>query len=192
MNMKISNINHQQAFKGYKNIISHSMKVNEGNQIDFMAMQLDNEGEKDLDKWHDLQKRLYKGTSEPDDIIFFQSMKFMGKDLVMLNDFLINMHDEFKGQNNNFTKESETNYIRLNSLIASLTRRICHTENHPEDKNLYKTLVNVINRLTLIVGNKNIAEQIGTQAARKTVKHRVVAQSINDAIGKNMAKYFKL
>lgn len=187
--MKIYNIQNQQNFKGYKNVLSHSFKTDDGFSLGFMAMKLDNEGGyRDLEAWQNIQ-RVLNPKAEPYDYILFQNADIFGKDGLMVNNFLLDINNEFSKKE--ISKERESMMIKANSLVASLTKRIMNTENHPEDGLLYKTLVFAHEKLKPIYGEKGANEFLTYQAVMKRVKHNITAKLINDGISRNMAKFFK-
>ena len=78
MIMKIQNIYTNQNFKGYENVISYNTTDSHSNNFSYMAMKLNDEGEKDLTKWHEIQKALFP-TKTPNDYFIFHSLAF-GRD----------------------------------------------------------------------------------------------------------------
>lgn len=189
MNMKIQNLQSQQSFKGYKNILSHSFEEKDGMSHSFMAMKLDNEGGyRDLEKWHSIQKFL-RPEATPRDYIVFQNSSFPNADFFTVDDFFMNINDESIDE---LSKEEESNIIKTNALVASLTKRIMYTDDHPEDENLHKTFKAAYDVLKPILGEKKAINFLTFEAAIKKVKHHITAKLINDGISRNMAKYFKI
>jgi len=185
INMKIEKIQNNINFNGYKNVISHTYQDKENNVFySYMGMQLNNEGEyKDLDTWKEINKGLTNKKNKTNDIVF--QFFNQGKKLFLtINDIWlqpINAEDQ----------QNEKLILKAYTLIASLTRRIINTDFPPEDENLYMTLVAVKKHLETFV-TKDALTYLWAEGGRKSVKHYVTAEIINNHIDKSMKKYFKI
>lgn len=187
--MKISNIQNQQNFKGYKNILSFSMGDNKNFSYGYMAMKLNNEnGHKDLETWQKIQ-RVLNPSAEPSDLILFQNTQALNADVFIVNDFVLDINNEYTGKK--LSKEREDIAIKANTLVASLTKRIMNAYYHPEDQDLYKTLVFAYDKIKVTLNEETANELVTYLGAIKKVKHNVTAKVINDGIMRNMNKFFR-
>lgn len=174
----------QTNFKGYENLISHTIDQEEGGNFSFMAMKLNNNGEKDLDTWHTIQKNLFR-IQKPSDYIIFHSL-YDGEDShYSALDRHLNL-DQVK------SREDERHMLSAFTLIASLTKRIVNTEFPPENSSLHLTMAELIKNLKNILQNETIAGSLAMEAAMKKVKHYKTAGLINNQISETMKRYFRL
>ena len=190
--MKVQNIQVNQNFKGYKNIVSTSMDGSPIYSYGFMAMKLNNEdGYRDLDVWKQIQKDL-NPKAEPSDYIVFQNTGFPldEVDLFTVNEFLLDINN--KNPKNPLINNKERLILKANTLVASLTKRIMNSNYSPEDSELSNTIVQAYNVLKNIFGDAKAYEWAMLQGAMKRVKHHVTAKLINEGIDRNMKRFLKL
>jgi len=184
--MNVNKINTNLSFKGYENLISYSA-VDKDETIGFgyMAMKLNNEdGQKDLQTWHAIQRGLLK-TNNPSDYLILTNTHLGDIDVFLLNNHSIDL-DEIKNS------EEEKFVLKAYTLLASLIKRIIYTDHHPENKNIYLTLKELINILNKTYEDKNKAFELSLLGSKKVVKHYKTAEIINQRISQKMATYFKL
>lgn len=187
--MNISKINNNLSFKGYNNIISYSTSPNVDDHFAYMAMQLNNEGEKDLEKWQDFQRK-FAPNQEPSDYLYMHSVSLGGKNHFIIDDISIDMYNYNTNECVKYAPELEKTLLKIQKFLASLTRRIYVDEFPPEDRFIYKNLAQTLEKLSIYVNGKDAAETLATAGATKQVKHRVTAKLINRSIDKNMKKFF--
>ncbi|MBQ7764032.1 hypothetical protein IJ384_01545 [bacterium] len=184
--MRINNIQQNTNFKGYKNVISHT-GISEkfpDSYHSYMVMELNNEGEKDLDTWHLIQKKL-RPNKELSNHIYFTHTSILGHTMTGVDEFNISLNENSKPKN-------EAVLIKANQLLASLTRRLSLNSEPISDGGLYKTLIKLVEQLATMTGSKTLAEKMAYQVTSQPVKHRVTAELINKGIANDMMKYFKL
>lgn len=182
--MKVNNINKNLSFNGYKNVISYTTELNKGDYFSYMGMKLDNEGEKDLDAWQEIQKNLFK-IKKPSDYIVFNMLTTRDSQNFGVNQYLLDTE-------NVKDAESERFMLKGFDLLASLTRRINCTDFPTEDSEIYKTIIEVRNTLINLLTDRKIAEELSMFGVRKLVKHYKTADLINKNIKKKMIRYFNL
>ena len=181
--MNINKITANTSFKGYKNIISHSMEA-PNNSFAFMTIELDNlMGSNDLEKWHTIQKKLMYNR-EPSNYVTFHNLEIMGKDFFQVGDLLLNINEQ-----KSLSPAREDILVKLYLLIESLTKRISNTDYHPEDSKKYLSLVETIKHFTPILGSQQKAEIYATQVAKEPVKHYKTAAFIHKKIAKELTKF---
>lgn len=191
MNMKVQNIQSKQSFKGFKNVVSHSINQPPLYSYGFMGMKLSNEdGYNDLEVWKQIQKGL-NPNAEPSEYIVFQNTNLVSDnvDMFIVDDFLLDINN--KKANKPLTKDLEGLILKSNTLVASLTKRIMNSYDVPEDKDYYKSVVHSFNTIKKIIGHDGANDLVLIQASLKRVKHNITAKLINDGISRNMAKFFK-
>lgn len=185
--MNINKINTNLSFKGYENLISYS-GINEYEYsfgFSYMGMLLNNkDGNNDLDTWHEIQSRLFKGEPKTDYLVLTCG-NIGEKDLYVLNKHRLSLE-------NIKNSEEERIILKAYTLLASLTRRIICTEHHPENSKIYLTQAEIMKNLLESSNNKNLAYLVSIWGANKIVKHYVTAEKINNGINRKMRKYFKL
>ena len=184
--MNINKINTNLSFKGYENLISYSHSVDSNNVgLAYMAMKLNNEnGQKDLEIWHDIQRGLFNENNPSDYLILTKA--YMGDiESDVLNNYSINL-DKIKN------KKEEIFIMRAYTLLASLTRRIIYTDHHPENAKIYLTLSELIKILNKQYKDSSKVFLLSNLGANKSVKHYKTAELVNQKIAKKMAAYLKL
>ena len=182
--MNINKINTSTSFKGYENLVSYSI-VNENLHLAYMAMKLnDKEGSKDLEKFQEIQKSLFKDSPMTEYLVFTTFNKPGKEDHFFINDKRINLD---KPQ----SKEEEKVIVKLCTLLASLTKRICYVDHHPENREKHKTLEALLFNLYKILKKPDVVHNLEWLGACKTVKHYITAEYINGKIDKKMIAYLK-
>ena len=176
--MNINKINTSLSFKGYENLVSYSI-VNENLHLAYMAMKLnDKEGSKDLEKFQEIQKSLFKDSPMTEYLVFTTFNEPGKEDHFFINDKRINLD---KPQ----SKEE------LCTLLASLTKRISYVDHHPENREKHKTLEALLFNLYKILKKPDVVHNLEWLGACKTVKHYITAEYINGKIDKKMIAYLK-
>lgn len=182
--MNINKINTSLSFKGYENLVSYSI-VDENLHLGYMAMKLNNEqGAKDLEKFQEIQKSLFKDSPMTEYLVFTTFNKPGKEDLFFINDKRINLD---KPQ----SKEEEKVIVKLCTLLASLTKRISYVDHHPENREKHKTLEALLFNLYKILKKPDVVHSLEWLGACKAVKHYITAEYINDKIDKKMITYLK-
>lgn len=184
LNMKVQNITISPQFKGFKNIISHSLQSENGDSFSYMGMELDNEGFQDLEKWEYLQKELLHKDKQSDYIVFTQINK-NGKNLLTIDNFVLAPESTQMGS------KEETMQLKAISFLASLTQRINAADFTDENQNLHKVLAKVIKYLSIMLNSFEIGSNLSLLGAKKKVKSYKTAELINSQITKRMINYFK-
>lgn len=184
MIMKIQNIYTNQNFKGYENVISYNTTDSHSNNFSYMAMKLNDEGEKDLTKWHEIQKALFP-TKTPNDYFIFHSLAFGRDTEFSITDKTLDIY-------NTQSPQEEKVFLKTFDLMASLTKRIIYSNWTPENGKLYLTLVELQKSLSKIFDYKEVVDMLCSCGAMKDIKHHKTAEIINSNISKKMAQYFRL
>ena len=129
--MKITNINNQKTFNGYKNLGSHTEFIDNKNKITYITMELTNENKDDLNDWINIQKKIYP-LEIPSNIITIHNLdtKFLNNK-VLVNTFEVDLS---MAKN----REEERFLLKIYEFLESLSYRISNDENIKEDINIYK------------------------------------------------------
>ncbi|MBO5738982.1 hypothetical protein J6R97_06550 [bacterium] len=181
--MKINNIS-QTNFKGFNNIVSHSIEGNYDDKIAFMTMQLNNKGpHKDLRIWRYFQRELFE--QSPQDYIILSSVQKYRKSKVFIGGKIINVDELIAKKDKKFVK----NFL---IFLSSLTKRVNNSPVHKEDRNIYNTHALFLNHLNNVTKNENIVDKIFNSAATKKVKHNVTASILNRHINDLLVHNFRL
>lgn len=181
--MNIKNAN-QINFKGYSNILSHTIQDKNGDSYSIMAMKLNNNDYvRDLKSWKFFQKSLLKQPES--DYIIFSAMNKNGKSYITIGDKLLQTEN---------TKSSKEKNISQTCLLylKALTERIGKSAVHNEDGDLYLTLVELSNYLSKINNDKSFVENLCWNAAAKKTSHNRSAGLINRHVKQALLKCTKL
>lgn len=192
--MKISNNYNMPNFKGYKNLISFDQEV-QGNRLALFAVQLDNNGTKDLDNYKQLAKFDNCFESKMDDtLLCLYSETPNHRALYLNNDLLLNSN-ELKEVSQKLPpkmfSQIEAGYLKAYTQLASLTKRIM-TDNSStiKDEGMKKVMQNAQKILTSFCdGNPSYAFQI-LQNAFYNVSPQKSTSIINAGISKLLKNYF--
>lgn len=188
--MKVQNINQNTNFKGYKNIICYGFQTSDS-KLNYMGMQLDNEGTPDLDNWRALKKRLAPQTNLPDDIVHFNVSAIPHIEPVVSLNGIVLADSELLNEDGLSQRDKKTNFQAYN-LIASLTKRIANDSLFDWNKEITKVGTELYKEFRKIFDNQdNKAVYLLTQGTRKLVKEQVIAGKINKDIHKIMKQALK-
>ena len=192
--MKISNNYNMPNFKGYKNLITFDQEA-KGNRLALFAVQLDNNGTKDLDNYKQLAKFDNCFDSKIDDtLLCLYSETPNHRTLYLNNDLLLNSN-ELKEVSQKLPpkmfSQIEAGYLKAYTQLASLTKRIMTDNNSTINyKNIKKVMQNAHKILTSFCdGHSNIAFQI-LQNAFYNVSPQKSTSIINAGISKLLKNYF--
>ena len=180
--MNIKNTN-QINFKGYSNILSHTIQDKNGDSYSVMAMKLNNIGPKDLNSWELLQRAALNQSQS--DYIIFSSISKNGKNYVTLGEKVLDI--------NKSKSSCERKVIQMClNYLEFLTRRIETAATHKENGDLYLTLVELSNYLSKINNDKSFVENLCWNAAAKKTSHNRSAGLINKHVKQALLKCTKL
>ncbi len=180
--MNINKISHTN-FKGFENVLSHTIDEGSGNTFSFMAMKLNNEDKNDLEIWQTIQKELFN-IKTPSEYFIFHSLN-RGKQVIFSVD------DRLLDLNQAKNRKDEGLMLRTFDLIASITKRIIYSAHLPENKFIYLTLAELKNNLENIMEDKFLAGKLATEAAMKRIKHYKTAELMNPQTTRYVENYFK-
>ena len=182
--MRLHNIENNTNFKGFENVISYNTTDMHRNNFSYMAMKLNDIGEKDLTKWHSVQKNLFPEQT-PSDYFIFHSINTPQDTQFSIDGMILDIE-------NTTSREKETSFLKTFDLIASITKRIIYSNYPPENNKLYLTLEELHKALSKVFENKDVVGYLCFCGATKDIKHYKTAELINSNISKKMAQYFRL
>ena len=192
--MNISNNYNMPNFKGYKNLITFDQE-SKGNRLALFAVQLDNNGTKDLDNYKQLAKFDNCFDSKIDDtLLCLYSETPNHRALYLNNDLLLNSN-ELKEVSQKLPQKMfsqiEAGYLKAYTQLASLTKRIMIDNSSTiKDEGMKKVMQYVQKRLTSFCdGNPSYAFQI-LQNAFYNVSPQKSTSIINAGISKLLKNYF--
>ena len=193
--MKISNNYNTPNFKGFKNLISFNQEA-QGNRLSMFAVQLDNEGTNDLDKYKKLAEypRCFTKADIDDTIMCVYSENPAHRAMFLNNDILLNGHEleevATKLDDDDF-KQIETGYLKAYTLIADLTKRII-SNNKPliRDMSFQKVALQTQRMLTQLCGGDTSSAFQILQDACYNIRPPKTASIINAGINKALKNYF--
>ena len=175
--------NKQFNFKGYENLLSYTEGIERKNNISVMAMKLNNEGRRDLDTWHNIQKSLNE-TSNPSDYIIFHALNVGDKAIFSIDKKSLNL-------NNVKSRSEESLFLKIYELISSLTERIANTDFLTKNSHLDQTLVELNNNLKVVIADQNAVDMFCKCAVNRVVPSSKTASLINSQMTREMLRYFK-
>lgn len=196
--MKVNNNYSKLNFTGYKNLLVNNVKDDNGFQFAFLAMQLDNNGNNDLDTWKTLQRTLNE--ADHSDVISFMYTKmpehpglfllgnrrlFSGEELAVLR--RRNLGTRFE----NHYLEEENAHLKAYTFIANLTRRIMSQGLFDKNAEFRKVIITFYETLTNILGDEKRAFEIINTSALQNKEPQKTALTLNKYIDRTMMKFFK-
>ena len=190
--MKINNLTTNTNFNGYKNLISYNIK-SDGECFAYLGFQVDNNGVKDLDKWHEVLKHFdYDGDISPKDdtVIFTYARSYGYEPGVRLNSCVLADSELLNDDTipENFKKASIKGY----QFIANLTRRIMNDSLFDfEMANVKNVAVGLYEELFDIFKDGKQAMDLLTKGTLKLKKEQKTALCINKGVQKIMEKTFR-
>lgn len=183
--MKVILTNTNNNFKGYKNILSHTEGNPEAKSFSVIALELTNEGKKDLDKWYQIQKE-YMDIANPSNYCVFYNYEDFERNIFGIGSNYINLEKK------DIDKKYEHKCLDILEFLYFLTERISRDVNF-NNSSLHITTSSLINTLKRIYPNdNNFSDHIHIKALKKTVKTNFTAKIINKNIDNLMIKYFKV
>lgn len=196
--MNINNNFQNLNFKGYKNLISYDNSI-KGHHFSFIAMQLNNDGSKDLDKLRELEEHplLFPDNNSKNDDTFMclysktpQSKCFCLNETVLYSEE--NLADLYEKLPLNKFKLLEAPTLKAYDFLAKITKNILQDNSHPTfDNDMSKVFRKSYNVLTNIVeGNSKVALSLVNNAATNFEPSQKAASVINSRIQNMMRRYF--
>ncbi len=194
--MQINRINSNINFNGYKNVISNPLKFDDG-VAEILSLQLDNQGEKDLDAYKSLLDSCpkYRPHSNLDDVVTFVYINKQGEERFGINSrglltgpelrllSLTLPHDEYLKQ--------ETPALKAYTLFASITRRLKADLSIVKDSDLKRVFQHAFELFTEIGLSQERARETVSTALLKNKPYGKVAGVINEKIQHTMTILFK-
>lgn len=192
--MKISNNYNMPNFKGYKNLITFDQE-SKGNRLALFAVQLDNNGTKDLENYKQLTKFDKCFDSKMDDTLLCIYSENPNHRAMYLNNDILLSGNELKEASKKLSKKQfpqiESGYLKAYTQLASLTKRIMTDNNSTiKDEGMQKVMQNAQKILTSFCdGNSSIAFQILRNAFYNVCPQKSTS-IINSGISKLLKNYF--
>ena len=198
--MKVQSLS-RTNFKGYSNVISLINAPIDDKSISYIAMKLDNNGEKDLDKYIEIQKmqNQYKGSA--DDILSFaysynkrtglDMFYFQGKPMFFGSELLY-LEENFvpRAISKKDYKNIETIHMKIYTMLASITKRMRFDKFNNEDKNFKIVIQKLFDTLVNITRSERDAFYLLRAGCMKVNKFQNVAGGFNKAIVQTMGHFF--
>ena len=198
---------HNISFKGYSNIVS-AQKINIGAlETSYIALKLDDNGEKDLSKLREIRKlQKYPANYKNDDILtlihvtdkkyeelyFSENLMCWGEQLKVLKDEYVPQFvkkEEFK--------KIEQAHMKAYTLLAGLTKRMSQDKFENEDGDIKRVIQTLYRNLQLIgskdlrIFNKAEAFELTSAGCLKLSKFQSLAAKFNKKIASTMTAYFR-
>lgn len=130
-------------------------------------MELNNEGDNDLDTWVDIQKNLLR-RSKPDNCISFEQLNVPNQEpIFLIEDNLLNRELDNVVQGT----QKERNILSVIDLVSSLTRRIARVDFINEDRGIYSVYNSVAETFLKIFEHREHVEYFLLKGTMKEVKH---------------------
>lgn len=197
--MKISNISIP-IFKGYKNVLANDLNE-QGFRLSYLAMQLDDDGEKDLSAWKDIQKLCSKKHSCINDdvisVIYTKTPRdhdflFLGEKALPFGEELAYSRDMFTGTpfESEYRKDEQIT-LKSYTLLASLTRRLMHNAMADLDSKYNNVALTFHYTLSNLLNGKDAKAQEIIAYGIKNAKSDWVAEFFNRGIQNTMKQFFK-
>lgn len=187
--MKIHNNHNITNFKGFTNVIGadFSSKFSEFYNI---ALQLNNDGTNDLDKFKSIKKEL-KMSSPDDDLIYINYIKNKDSDFdaFVVNDVNVPTADLIL--DGACSKEEEAKFIKLYTLVASLTKRISNQNLLDWNRQVDRVARHSYKILQRFFKNEEMTVDAMTIMCGREVPPQKIAGKINRGIHNNMKKVFR-
>lgn len=152
----INNIN----FRGYSNILSANRIHLGGLETSYIAMKLDDIGEKDLSTYKQIRKMQgYPDALQNEDILTLIHLTdgrsediFFGNKGMCWGDQLLTVRNEYipKFLSKEKYKKIEEIHLKAYTLLASLTKRMAYDKFENEDKNMKRVVDTLFNNLQSI------------------------------------------
>jgi hypothetical protein len=200
----MNNIN----FKGYSNIVSADGIPTGNFRISYLAMKLDDEGEKDLTKLKQIRKlQGYPAGIKNEDIITFthftngkiEDIYFNEKPMCWGEQLKI-VQEEYipKFISQDKYKELESAHLKAYTLLASLTKRLSFDKFENEDSDIGRVIQTLHkNLISMKKGNIPLfdyksAFNITGIGCLKQYKYQPLAEKFNKMIMSTMSNFFRV
>ena len=195
------------SFKGYSNIVSlHKANIG-GLETSYIALKLDDNGEKDLSKLREIRKLQNYPANYPYDNILtlvhvtdgrYEDLYF-SENHICLGEQLKVVKDEYvpKFVKNDEFKKIEEAHLKAYTLLASLTKRMSFDKFENEDMDIKKVIQVLFRNLQLIgrndfcIFNRDEAFELTSAGCLKMSKFQTLASKFNKKIVETMTAYFK-
>ena len=193
--MKVNILNNTD-FKGYKNVV-----VNYLNDPDvsfmYMGMQLNNEGNNDLDKYIEIQKAINPLSPATEDIVTFTHAKYKNyPHKFYLNSMSLRTGEELKILKNKYDektyKEIERVTLKIFTFICALTKQLMNDNNIPprEIKGTASVLAKYIQSVDFLMSHKDAAMHMISSTLSNNIPPQLIAGKFNTKIQKMMNRFF--
>ena len=191
--MKINN--NAQNFCGYKNIITNVVEDEIGRTYSLSA-QLNNVGERDLDKFLSIKDRMDKtGMALKDDVVNLTLVKnFKGENQLLIEDTpwlsgedLDILSKEIPGD---IYQKIETNILKGYDFVSSLLKRISEDLNIQKDDFISKTIDSYKQNILKLSDTQEIADEVVALALTEPEPPQKVAKKMNQFITDTMEYLF--
>ncbi len=197
--MNINNNLQKFNFKGYKNLITYDNSL-ENNRFTFVAMQLNNQGQNDLDSLKELKQYslLFPKADVQGDTVMFLHTSSPLSSCTFLNGNTLYSEDELAILSKKLPfgvfKEIETPTLKAYDFCAKMTKSILDAKNYCSvDNDMAKVFKHSINVLTEISeGSSQAAMSLVEDALRRLAPPQKAASVINYRIHEAMKKYFHI
>lgn len=190
--MKINKLTTNTNFNGYKNLIGYGYK-NKYEEFAYLGFQLDNNGTKDLDKWHEILKLFeYEGeiTSKDDTVIFTYAKVPQLEGGIRLNSCALAdsglLNDEY------YPDKNKKSTIKAYQFVANLTKRIMNDNLFNfEYKAMAQVAQGLFEEMKEIFKDEKTAKDFLIKGTLKLKKEQETAARINRGVQKIMEKTFR-
>lgn len=180
------------TFEGYKNLIVRDTKVGLNNRLSLWAAELTNEGNKDLDQYRILQKKM---GIDSDDVIFCLYVKnkygqnlFLNEKPLLWGTELRNL--QYKYPSNEYKKVEEMT-LKAYSLLASITKQMMQDASAKIDSGYEKVFTKTLHKLTMMTENPFLSYSFLDSITRSKNSIFDIGRFFNNGIHKTMNKFLK-
>lgn len=196
--MKVNSINSYTNFKGYSDVIGTGILLEDGSYMECISAILNDEGEKDLTKFHQLQK--LNGDLREDCLTFFRCVDAKGKEAAFLNDIAMYTGDELLKLENRVGKDVTKDefahvqgiQMKAYTFLTNFMERLSNENNCIYIKDVNKIMAKTTQILLKYTHNVNLSSYIALTAREGSVPFQPIARNIYNALKDNMVKFFKL
>ena len=186
--MKIQNNYNSPIFNGYKNVLASDFSSPASNFY-VVSMQLDNKGNKDLDRWKEIKKSLNIENPEGDIIHFnYIKDKNSGYEAYVVDNIDLPLITQLR--EGLVSAEDERKYIKLFDFMGSLTRRIFNDSLFERNRQIAEVALHSRNVFLRLFKNEEMAVDAMDVLCQSEIKQQVVAGKINRRIQNSMKKLF--
>ena len=194
MKVNYSNI----RFSGYSNIIANSIKGSNNASIDFIAMKLDDNGEKDLTRFREIKKMmdLSPETIEKDVLTYTNCIHnhigevgIFSKNMLNCGEGLLIAQQELKPQE---YKELERFTLKAYTFVANLTKRIMHDTmlGNIDTSHMGDVYQEALTRVSTLFADRGDAIDFISSCSTDRRKIKLTSETINKKIKKSLSVLF--